>query len=93
MSTESSTLIAMSTSDVLNAMFHLNDGGKLPPVGLGTFQGDQDNSMVEEIVFSAIQKGYRHIDAATAYGNEKEIGRAIRRSAIPRSELFVTTKL
>ena len=83
----------MSASEELNAIFYLRDGGKLPPIGLGTFQGEQDNSRVEEIVFSAIQKGYRHIDAAAAYGNEKEIGRAIRRSGIARSELFVTTKL
>ena len=65
----------------------------LPAVGLGTFQGDSGNSLVKETVATALQKGYRHIDTATAYGNEREVGEAIRESGIPREEIFVTTKL
>jgi alcohol dehydrogenase (NADP+) len=48
---------------------------------------------VKEAVKKALQLGYRHIDGAYAYGNEKEIGQAIKESGIPRHEVFVTTKL
>jgi alcohol dehydrogenase (NADP+) len=62
-------------------------------VGLGTFQGENGNSLVKEAVSAALKLGYRHIDGASAYGNEKEIGEAIAESGIPREELFVTSKL
>jgi len=48
---------------------------------------------VKEIVLKALQKGYRHIDTAAAYGNEKAVGEAIRESGIRREKIFVTTKL
>lgn len=52
------------------------------------------NSLVEDVVYAALMRhGYRHLDTASAYGNEKEVGRAIRKSGIPRNEVFVTTKL
>ena len=73
--------------------FRLNNGHDVPAVGLGTFQGDAGNSKVQEAVELALQLGYRHIDGASAYGNEREIGNAIRGSGIPREELFVTSKL
>ncbi|KAL2114388.1 hypothetical protein VUR80DRAFT_8078 [Thermomyces stellatus] len=77
----------------LPAYFTLNNGHKIPSVGLGTFQGNDGNSRVKDAVKLALQLGYRHIDGARAYGNEKEIGEALKESGIPREELFVTSKL
>lgn len=57
---------------------------------------DDKNSpvIIEDFIFTALTKyGYRHLDTASAYGNEKDVGRAIRKSGIPRNEVFVTTKL
>ncbi|KAH7313914.1 aldo-keto reductase [Stachybotrys elegans] len=68
--------------------FSLNNGLSIPAVGLGTFQGDAGNSQVKDAVLTALRLGYRHIDGASAYGNEKEIGQAIRESGIPRGEIF-----
>ncbi|KAI0099641.1 aldo-keto reductase [Nemania sp. FL0031] len=73
--------------------FILNNGVKVPSVGLGTFQGDEGNSKVKEAVKLALRLGYRHIDGAAAYGNEREIGQGIKESGIPREEIFVTSKL
>lgn len=73
--------------------FILNNKSTLPAIGLGTFQGVGDNARVKDVVLAALRHGYRHIDTATAYGNEKDIGWAIRESQIPRHELFITTKL
>ncbi|SCU77647.1 LAMI_0A01860g1_1 [Lachancea mirantina] len=71
--------------------FTLNTGAKIPAVGLGTFEaGDGD---VYPAVMEALKVGYRHIDAAAIYRNEKSVGKAIRDSGVPREELFVTTKL
>ncbi|GLA72606.1 hypothetical protein AtubIFM55763_003149 [Aspergillus tubingensis] len=64
-----------------------------PAVGFGTFQGDAGNGSVKEAVLQALRCGYRHIDTATAYGNEREVGEAIRESGISREDIFVTTKL
>ncbi|KAK3819504.1 MAG: NADP-dependent oxidoreductase domain-containing protein [Benniella sp.] len=69
----------------------LNTGATIPLVGLGTWQSKRD--VVKTAVKVAIEAGYRHIDAAFIYGNEKEVGQAIAESGVPRSELFVTTKL
>jgi alcohol dehydrogenase (NADP+) len=68
-------------------------GVSLPAVGFGTFQGEDGNSKVKDATVAALRNGYRHIDTAAAYGNEKEVGEAIKESGIPRSEIFVTTKL
>lgn len=65
----------------------------IPAIGLGTFQGDDGNSLVKEAVVAAIRRGYRHIDTAAAYGNEREVSEAIKESGIPRNEIFITTKL
>ena len=70
----------------------LNNGVKMPAVGFGVFR-ITDEVECEEAVLKAIQAGYRHIDTASAYGNEKAVGKAIKRCGIPREELFVTTKL
>ena len=68
----------------------LNNGTKIPMLGLGTWELTGNT---EEAVLNALKLGYRHVDTAMVYGNEKEIGRAIRKSGIPRKELFITTKL
>ncbi|KZO91474.1 Aldo/keto reductase [Calocera viscosa TUFC12733] len=71
-----------------------NNGYNVPGVGLGCWMGQQ--GAAEEtyaMVRTALQLGYRHFDTAFGYGNEEAVGRAIRESGIPRSEIFVTTKL
>jgi 2,5-diketo-D-gluconate reductase A len=68
-----------------------NDGNSIPQLGFGVFKVDPDET--ERIVSDALEVGYRHIDTASAYGNELGVGAAIERSEIPRDELFVTTKL
>ncbi|KAK2809521.1 hypothetical protein FQN50_003789 [Emmonsiellopsis sp. PD_5] len=82
----------MPTTQDLPMSFVVN-GLCIPAVGFGTFQGDDSNGLVKQSVLKALQHGYRHIDTAAAYGNEKEVGEAIRESGIPRNELFITTKL
>jgi 2,5-diketo-D-gluconate reductase A len=68
----------------------LNSGYTIPQLGFGVFQIDQ--SETAETVGKALEIGYRHIDTAQMYGNEAEVGEAIRTSGIGRDELFVTTK-
>lgn len=70
----------------------LNNGVKMPLLGFGVFQM-QDSEECERSVYDAIRTGYRLIDTAASYGNEEAVGRAIKRSGVPREELFVTTKL
>lgn len=69
----------------------LNDGHSIPQLGIGTWP--LDDAEVAGVVESALSVGYRHIDTAAKYGNEKGVGEGIRRSGVPRDELFVTTKL
>ncbi|KAI9662478.1 MAG: hypothetical protein M1821_008645 [Bathelium mastoideum] len=80
-------------STILPGSFVLPDGVHLPAIGLGTFQGEEGNSQVREVVAKALSLGYRHLDGAAAYGNEREIGEGIRDSGIPREEIFITSKL
>lgn len=83
----------MARSSILKLNLLLNNDFEVPAIGLGTFQGDAGNSKVRKIVLEALNQGYRHIDCATAYGNEQEVGEAIKQSGVPRQELFITTKL
>jgi 2,5-diketo-D-gluconate reductase A len=69
----------------------LNDGNAIPSVGLGVWQTPP--KATEQAVGAALAAGYRHIDTAAAYNNEREVGRAIKKSGIPREEVFVVTKL
>lgn len=69
----------------------LNSGHTIPQLGFGVFLVEPAEA--ERIVLDALEVGYRHIDTAMAYGNEEAVGRAIAASGIPRSEIFVTTKL
>jgi diketogulonate reductase-like aldo/keto reductase len=66
-------------------------GVSMPLVGLGTWQAEDDDAI--RAVEHALAIGYRQIDTATMYGNERQVGRAIAESGVPRDEIFVTTKL
>ena len=70
----------------------LNDGIETPTIGFGTFLIPPDGSTYRA-VREALEVGYRHIDTATAYKNEEEVGRAVRDSGIPREDVFITSKL
>jgi len=69
----------------------LNDGRTIPQLGFGVFQIDPAETA--EAVRTAIEVGYRHIDTAEMYGNEKEVGEGVRSSGIDRDDVFVTSKL
>lgn len=69
----------------------LNNGVKMPIQGFGVFQ-IPDATECERVVTDALAVGYRLIDTASVYGNERAVGMAIRKSGIPREELFITTK-
>lgn len=70
----------------------LKNGVKMPVEGFGVFQVS-DPAVCEQAVLDAIASGYRLIDTAAAYGNEEAVGAAIKKSGVPREELFITTKL
>jgi diketogulonate reductase-like aldo/keto reductase len=69
----------------------LNNGVRIPQLGFGVWQVPDDEA--EQAVLTAIESGYRSIDTAKLYYNEQGVGRAIRKSGVPREELFITTKL
>ena len=69
----------------------LNDGNTIPQLGFGVFQIEPENTV--EAVSETLGIGYRHIDTAEMYGNEREVGEAIRASGLDRGEVFVTSKL
>ena len=70
----------------------LNNGTKMPILGFGVYQ-ITDASQCDQAVYDALMAGYRSIDTAAAYMNEEAVGCAIKRSGLPREELFITTKL
>ncbi|OAX48771.1 aldo/keto reductase [Paenibacillus sp. AD87] len=70
----------------------LNNGVEMPIMGFGVYQ-IADQNECEQSVYDAIMAGYRLIDTAASYLNEEAVGRAIKRSGVPREELFITTKL
>lgn len=76
---------------ILNEDYQLNNGVKIPKLALGTWLLDDDAA--EKAVTAALQLGYRHIDTAEAYENEKGVGRGIQQSGKAHDEIFVTTKL
>ena len=69
----------------------LNNGVEIPQLGLGTWFIDDDK--VADAVKAAVEIGYRHIDTAQAYGNERGVGEGVRTGGIPREELFVVSKV
>jgi diketogulonate reductase-like aldo/keto reductase len=71
----------------INKKVKLNNGVEIPLLGLGLWENN------EQSVLDALECGYRLIDTASMYGNEREVGNAIKKSKIPREEIFVTTKI
>ncbi len=69
----------------------LNDGRKIPQIGLGT--ASLNDAAVAPVMVTAIEAGYRHIDTAFRYGNQRGVGQGVRDSGIAREELFITSKL
>ena len=69
----------------------LNTGASIPQVGVGTWP--LDDAQAADAVAAALEIGYRHVDTAHRYGNERGVGEELRRSGLPREEVFVTTKL
>jgi 2,5-diketo-D-gluconate reductase A len=78
-----------STSSV--PVLKLHDGVSIPQLGFGVFQVPPEDT--EKAVTTALEIGYRHIDTAEMYGNEKEVGLAVSASGIPRDQIFITSKL
>lgn len=76
---------------MLNETYVLNNGVRIPRLGLGTWFIDNDNAA--EAVKQAVAVGYRHIDTAQAYGNEAGIGIGVRNCGVPREQIFVTSKV
>jgi diketogulonate reductase-like aldo/keto reductase len=70
----------------------LNTGAAIPQVGLGVWQ-TPSGRVTQSAVTAAFQAGYRHVDTARIYGNEADVGAALRASGVPRADVFVTTKL
>ena len=79
----------MSSNSV--PLITLNNGQKIPQLGFGVYCIPPAET--EQCVLEALKIGYRHIDTAHMYGNEKEVGSAIKKSGIPRNEIFITSKL
>jgi diketogulonate reductase-like aldo/keto reductase len=77
---------------ILTDTYVLSNKVKIPKIGFGTWQVP-DGKIAYDSVSMALKNGYRHIDTAEAYKNEKSVGQAIRDSKIPREEIFVTSKL
>jgi len=76
---------------IIQDTFNLSNGVEIPKIGLGTWMIDDDR--VADAVKAAIDLGYRHIDTAQAYANERGVGEGVRNCGVARDELFVTTKL
>ena len=76
----------------LTSTARLNNGVELPYLGLGVYLAGP-GAGTQNAVQYALEAGYRHIDTASLYGNEREVGTAVRNSRIPREEIFITTKL
>jgi len=71
----------------------LRSGAKMPIIGFGTFTGSKNTQDAYQAVLHALDAGYRHIDTAQLYGTEKFVGKAIQDSPVPRSEVFINTKI
>lgn len=87
----SGRLITARTELALTMEFVTQDGDEVPVIGIGTWQ--MDTSTAYDSVSTALDLGYRHVDTAQAYGNERGVGRAIADASVDRDELFLTTKV
>ena len=82
----------MSTLKSVQDKYTLSNGYKIPCLGLGTWQMEE-GEQAAECVRQAIACGYRHIDTAAAYHNERGVGEGVRTCGVPREEIFVTDKV
>lgn len=78
-------------SDITGS-FKLHNGIEMPYLGLGTYQSDNDQEVIDAVA-NALQLGYKHIDTASVYGNEEGVGKGIQKSGVDRSEIFVVSKV
>jgi len=76
----------------IDSKIKLNNGLEIPALGYGTYKVERGREAFEGTLW-ALEAGYRHIDTASMYGNESDIGDAVRQSGIPREEIFITTKV
>jgi diketogulonate reductase-like aldo/keto reductase len=76
----------------ISSKIELHNGYKMPGLGLGVYKADNGEE-INKAIAAALETGYRLIDTATFYGNEKGVGEAIRKSGIPREDIFITSKL
>ncbi|OSD02603.1 Aldo/keto reductase [Trametes coccinea BRFM310] len=79
----------MASQLSINSTVRLSSGYELPLLGLGVYQNDD----CKPAVLAALKHGYRHIDTARMYGNEAQVGEAVRESGVPRDQVFVTSKI
>ncbi len=84
--------MAIPSSSSISSRIRLNQGPEIPWLGLGVFQ-TEPGAVTRSAVTYALEAGYRSIDTAAMYGNEADVGEAVRASGLPRNEVFVTTKL
>jgi diketogulonate reductase-like aldo/keto reductase len=82
----------VARANVTTAVLPLNTGANIPQIGLGVWQAAR-GKVTRQAVAAALQLGYRHIDTARIYGNEADVGAAVRESDVTREQIFVTTKL
>src|SRR4029077_7281014 len=82
-----------SEGEIMNVVpaIELNDGNHIPQLGFGVFQIEPDRTAAA--VKGALETGYRHIDTAEMYGNEKEVGQGVRDAGLNRADVFITSKL
>src|SRR4051794_18212459 len=85
------TLDAMPTDTSTAPTIQLNDGQAIPQLGFGVFQIPPEETA--NAVSQALQAGYRHLDTAQMYGNERGVGEAVHASGLDRADVFVTSKL
>jgi len=82
----------MATRWTLRSTVPIAEGVEIPILGLGVYQS-RPGQETYDAVRAALEAGYRHVDTARVYGNERDVGRAVRDSGVPRDQVFVTTKL
>ena len=76
----------------LDSRIRLHDGNEMPLFGLGVWAAEPGRETYDAVVH-ALKTGYRHIDTAQMYGNEKDVGDALKDSGVPREEVFLTSKV
>ncbi len=85
-------MIAFIFFYTMQASVTMNNGLSIPSLGFGTWQAPEGETATNSVI-AALEAGYRHIDTAAIYGNERSVGQALQQSSVPREEIFVTTKV